>query len=280
MEKCIITAAICGAEVTRNDNPNIPLTADELAAAAKDAEDAGAAIIHLHVRDEKGNPSQKLCYFRAAFEAMNQAGVTAIIQPSTGGAVGMSWEERMHPLELDPEMATLDCGTLNFGDDVFINDLPQMRRFALQMKKQNILPELECFEPGHILNAIKVTEEGLLQEHRHFNIVLGVPGAMGATIKNLLFMTELLPADATWTAAGIGKFQLTIALHSLLMGGHVRVGLEDGIYYTKGVSAESNAQMVERIVRLAGEVGREIAGPNEARDILKISKGVRSEERQ
>jgi 3-keto-5-aminohexanoate cleavage enzyme len=271
MEKLIITAAICGAEVTKEDNANLPLNALELAEAALEAEKAGASIIHLHVRDEEGKPTQNIEYFKKAIDAMKESGLTAIIQPSTGGAAGMTWEQRIQPVNLNPEMATLDCGTVNFGDGIFVNDLPLMRRFAEEMKKRVILPELECFDAGNIYNALLLGKEGLLPDHLHFDLVLGVPGAIAASIKNLLFMVELLPYGATWTAAGIGRWQLPVAMHTILMGGHVRVGFEDNIYYKKGVPAESNAQLVSRVVRIANEAGREIASPSEARKILDIT---------
>ncbi|MFO7814194.1 MAG: 3-keto-5-aminohexanoate cleavage protein [Halanaerobiales bacterium] len=271
MDKLIITAAICGAEVSKEDNPNLPITAEELAEQALKAEEAGASIIHLHVRDQNGNPTQSKEVFKRAIDKMKEYGVKAIIQPSTGGAAGMSWRERIQPIYLEPEMATLDCGTTNFGDEVFINDLPLMRNFAEEMKKLDVLPELECFEVGHIYNALKLRKEELLDKHLHFDLVLGVPGAMPASVKNLLFMVEHLPGDATWTAAGVGRYQLEIAYHTIIMGGHVRVGFEDNIYYKKGELAQSNAQLVKRIVRLAEEYGREIANPIEARQILEIN---------
>ncbi|MCF8009045.1 MAG: 3-keto-5-aminohexanoate cleavage protein [Halanaerobiales bacterium] len=270
MEKLIITAAICGAEVSKEDNPNLPITAQELAEEALKAEQSGASIIHLHVRDRAGNPTQDKEIFKKAICEMKKIGVKAIIQPSTGGAAGMSWQERIQPIYLEPEMATLDCGTTNFGDEIFINDLPLMRNFALEMKKFNVLPELECFEVGHIYNALKLKKEGLLNNHLHFDLVLGVPGAMPASIKNLLFMVEQLPKDATWTAAGVGRYQLELAYPSIIMGGHVRVGFEDNIFYKKGELAISNAQLVKRVVRLAKEYKRKIANPNQAREILKI----------
>ncbi|MCF6334522.1 MAG: 3-keto-5-aminohexanoate cleavage protein [Spirochaetales bacterium] len=273
MEKLIITAAICGAEVTKEDNPNLPISALELAEAALEAEKEGAAIIHLHVRNKEGRPTQDIEYFKKAIDAMKETGVTAIIQPSTGGAAGMSWEERIQPVNLNPEMATLDCGTVNFGDGVFVNDLPLMRRFAKEMKERTILPELECFDAGNINNALQLKIEGLLRDHLHFDLVLGVPGALPASVKNLLFMVELLPEGATWTAAGIGRWQLPVAIHTILMGGHVRVGFEDNVYYKKGILATSNAQLVSRVVRIAEETGRDIASPSEARKILKIRKG-------
>jgi 3-keto-5-aminohexanoate cleavage enzyme len=272
MNKLIITAAICGAEVTKQDNPNLPVTAEELANAAIEAEKAGASIIHLHVRDKDGNPTQSKEVFAEAINCMKEKGLKAIIQPSTGGAAGMTWQERIQPIYLNPEMATLDCGTVNFGNEIFVNDLPLMRNFATEMRKLNILPELECFEPGHIYNALILKKEGLLHQHLHFDIVLGVPGAMGCSLKNLLFMTELLPPEATWTVAGIGRHQLPMATHAILMGGHVRVGFEDNLYYKKGELAQSNAQLVSRIVRLANELGREVATPNETREILGILK--------
>jgi len=272
MEKLIITAAICGAEVTKADNPNLPISASEIAQASLSAEQAGASIIHLHVKDEAGNPTQQKEEFKKAIDKIKEYGVKAIIQPSTGGAAGMTWQERIQPIYLNPEMATLDCGTTNFGDDIFVNDLPLMRNFAQEMKKLDILPELECFELGHIYNALKLLKEGFLDKHLHFDIVLGIPGAMPASIKNLLFMVEHLPSDATWTSAGIGRHQLEMAYHTITMGGHVRVGFEDNIYYKKGKLAESNAQLVKRVVRLAENYGRKIASPREARQILQIKK--------
>jgi 3-keto-5-aminohexanoate cleavage enzyme len=270
MEKLIITAAICGAEVSKADNPNLPVTPAELADAAIEAEKAGASIIHLHVRDEAGNPTQSMDIFAETFKLMKAKGLKAIIQPSTGGAAGMTWQERIQPVYLKPEMATLDCGTTNFGNEIFVNDLPLMRNFALEMKKLNIIPELECFEAGHIYNALLLNKEGLLPEHLHFDIVLGVPGAMNASLKNLLYMVELLPQNSSWTVAGVGRHQLPMAAHAILMGGHARVGFEDNIYYKKGELAASNAQLVARIARLAAELGRDIATPHEARKILGI----------
>lgn len=271
MGKLIITAAICGAEVSKEDNPNLPVTPEELADAAYEAEKAGAAIIHLHVRDKEGLATQSKDVFTEVINLIKKKGVQAIVQPSTGGAAGMSWQERIQPVYLKPEMATLDCGTTNFADEIFVNDLPLMRNFAREMDKYDILPELECFEPGHIYNALQLKKEGLLNKHLHFDLVLGVPGAIKASLKNLLFLTELLPEEVTWTVAGIGRHQLPLAVHAILLGGHVRVGFEDNIYYKRGELAESNAQLVERIVRLAAELDREIASPDETREILGIN---------
>ena len=269
----IITAAICGAEVTRETAPSLPITAEELAAEALACEKAGAAIIHLHVRDTDGNPTQDIEVFRAAISAMREAGVRAVIQPSTGGAVGMSAEERMQPLLLDPEAASLDCGSLNFGDSYFLNDLPMMRRFAEEMRRRRVFPELECFEGGHITNALKLQEEGLLPQHLHFNLVLGVPGALPASPENLLFLAGLLPPGASWTVTGIGRHQLPLCFIALASGGHVRVGLEDNIYLSRGRLSDGNAPFVERTARLAAELGRPLASSDEVRKLFGIKKG-------
>ena len=274
MQNLIITAAITGAEVTKEQQPHLPVTTAEQADAAYAAELAGAAIIHLHVRDQDGNPTQNKDIFAASIKLMRERGVTAIIQPSTGGAVGMSWQERIQPIYTRPEMATLDCGTTNFADGIFVNDMPLMRKFATEMIEYDVMPELECFEAGHVYNALQLRKEGLLPKHLHFNLVLGVPGAMKASIKNLLYLVELLPPDATWTVAGIGWHQLPMAVHAILMGGHVRVGFEDNIFYNRGELAESNAQLIARIVRLAGELGREIATPDKAREILGLKRSI------
>lgn len=272
MSKVIITAAICGAEVTKERQPALPISAEELAQEARRSVEAGAAIIHLHVRKADGSPTQDREVFRQAFIAINAAcDPIPIIQPSTGGAVGMSAEERLQPTELNPEMATLDCGTVNFGDEVFVNDLPLMRAFARRMKARDILPELECFDISHVLSAMRLWEEGLLDRHRHFDLVLGIPGALDAGAASLVEMTRRLAPGDSWTVAGVGRFQTPMMLMGLAMGGHVRVGFEDNIYLKKGELADSNARFVEKAVRIAAEMGRTPASPDEAREILGIA---------
>ncbi len=271
MSKVIITAAICGAEVTRKQQPALPILADELAAESRRCVEAGAAIIHLHVRTPDGRPTQDRAVFRQAMRAIREAcDPVPIIQPSTGGAVGMDWRERLQPVELLPEMATLDCGTVNFGDEIFVNDLPLMRRFAKEMHAREVLPELECFDLSHVLSAHRLWEEGLLACHKHFDLVLGISGALDASPSSLAAMLERVGADATWTAAAVGRHQNAVLLAALAFGGHVRVGFEDNIYLQKGVRAKSNADFVERAVRVAREIGREPANPSDARALLGI----------
>jgi 3-keto-5-aminohexanoate cleavage enzyme len=271
MQKLIITAALSGAEVTPEQQPALPVTPDEIAAAAKACREAGVSIVHVHARDEKGQPTQDINVYRQIKEKI-EACTDVIFQPSTGGAVWHTPEERLQPIELKPEMSTLSCGTCNFGSEVFMNTELYMEKFAARMKELGVKPELEIFERGMIENAMKLVKKGLLENPLHFDFVLGVPGACPATMEDLLFMKNAIPAGSTWTVAGIGRHELTMGAAAIMMGGHVRVGFEDNIFYSKGVLAESNAQLAARMVRLAHEFGREVATPDEAREILNIRK--------
>jgi 3-keto-5-aminohexanoate cleavage enzyme len=271
VDKLIITAALTGAETTREHNPNLPMTPEEIAQAALEARGAGASIVHIHVRDEEGNPTQDMDIFRKTCDLIREK-CDVIVQISTGGAVGTPHEERLLPLDLLPEMATLTCGTVNFGEDVFENPPPLIEAFATKMKELGIKPELEIFDLGHVANAMRLVKKGLIGSPLYFDFVLGVPGGMPGTVHNLIHMTREIPHDAIWQVAGIGRFELQLGAVAVACGGHVRVGFEDNIYYSKGVLAESNAQQVERIARIAGEVGRKVATPDEARRILGITK--------
>ncbi|KAF2955476.1 3-keto-5-aminohexanoate cleavage protein [Marinitoga sp. 38H-ov] len=271
MEKLIITVALTGAEVTREQQPNLPITPDEIAEAAYEAYLAGASIAHVHARDKDGNPTQSYEVYKEIKEKI-ESKCNIIFQPSTGGAVYHTFEQRKQPLELNPEMATLSAGTTNFGRDIFVNSEEYMEKFAKEMKERGIKPEIEVFERGHINNALRLVKRGLLDTPIHFDFVMGVPGAIPGEIDDLVYLVNRIPQGSTWTVAGIGRYELPLAVHAILMGGHVRVGFEDNIYYRKGELAKSNAQLVERIVRLAKELGREVATPDEARKILNIKK--------
>ena len=269
MAKLIITAAICGAEVTKEQNPAVPYTVEEIVREAKSAVDAGAAIVHLHVREDDGTPTQNKARFKECIDAILKECPDVILLPSTGGAVGMTAEERLQPTELFPEMATLDCGTCNFGDDVFENTMPMMRALGQRMMENNIKPEYECFEMGHLDTVLNMAKKGQVPgAPMQFNFVLGVPGCTPATIPNLCWLVNSIPAGSTWTATGIGRHQFTLAAAAIAMGGNVRVGFEDSIYIEKGVLAKSNGEMVAKVVRMAKELGREIATSAEAREIL------------
>lgn len=269
MEKLIITAAISGAEVTKEQNPAIPYTVEEIGREAESAYKAGASIIHLHVREDDGTPTQDKARFKLCMDEIRRRCPDVIIQPSTGGAVGMTDEERLQPTELSPEMATLDCGTLNFGgDEIFVNTENTIKNFGRIMIERGIKPEIEVFDKGMIDYAIKFEKQGFIKKPMHFDFVLGVQ--MAATGRDLAFMVDSIPAGSTWTAAALGRNQFLIAAMTIAMGGHVRVGFEDNTYISKGLLAESNGQMVEKVVRIAKELGREIASPAEAREILSL----------
>ncbi|MBO4878660.1 MAG: 3-keto-5-aminohexanoate cleavage protein [Clostridia bacterium] len=271
MEKLIITAAICGAEVTKAHNPAVPYTVREMVNEAKSAYNAGAAIIHVHVREDDGTPTQSRERFRVVMDAIRAELPDVIMIPSTGGATGMSPEERLQPTELFPEMATLDCGTCNFGDEIFDNTMPNMRVFGKRMIENGIKPEYECFEMGHIDTILDMARKGEVPgDPMQFNFVLGVKGCTPATVQNLCWMVNAIPANATWTATGIGRAAFTLAAPTIVMGGNVRVGFEDNIYLSRGVKAASNGELVEKVVRLSRELGRDIASPEEARRILSL----------
>ncbi|HOL16706.1 MAG TPA: 3-keto-5-aminohexanoate cleavage protein [Bacillota bacterium] len=267
MEKLIITAALTGAEVTRADNPNLPITPAEIAQAAYECYEAGASIVHLHVRHADGTPTQDGAVYKETIERIKEK-CDIIIQVSTGGAVGMSAEERLQPVYLKPEMASLSTGSVNFGNNVFLNPPAYLEQFARAMQEHGVKPEIEVFDVGMINNALQLVKRGLLKEPLHFDFVMGVPGGIPATIKNLLHLVESIPQGSTWSVAGVGRAELTLATAAVLLGGHVRVGFEDNIYFAKGVLAESNAQLVERVVQIARIHYRDIATPQEARRIL------------
>jgi 3-keto-5-aminohexanoate cleavage enzyme len=267
----IITAAICGAETTREMTPHLPVTAEELAEEAARCREAGASVIHLHVRRDDGTPTQDRALFQEALDAI-RGRTDVIVQTSTGGAVGMSADERAQPLDCapPPEMATLNAGSLNFGDDVFLNPFPLVRDFASRMRAKGVVYELECYDVGHVEACLRLAQEGVIELPAHFDFVMGVRGGIQATEDNLVFMVSKLPRGCTFNVAGIGRHQLPMAELSLRMGGHARCGLEDNIYLSKGVLAKGSFELVARVGGLARAARREIATPAQAREILRI----------
>ena len=275
MDKLIITAAICGAEVTKEQNPAVPYTVEEIVREAKSAVDAGAAIVHLHVRYDDGTPTQSRDRFQECEEAILKECPNVILIPSTGGAVGMTPDERLQSTDTTPlpEMATLDCGTCNFGDEIFDNTLPTMRAIGKRMMERGIKPEYECFEMGHLDTIIRMARKGEAPgDPMQFNFVLGVPGCTPATVDNLCWLVKNIPAGSTWTATGIGRHAFTLAAPAIVMGGNVRVGFEDNLYLERGVLAKSNGELVDKVVRMAKLLGREVANSDEAREILNLRK--------
>lgn len=267
MQKLIITAALTGAEVTRAQQPALPITPDEIAIAAEECVKAGAAMVHLHARNADGSATQDKETYRQIIAAIRRR-CDVIIQVSTGGAVGMTPTERLAPVTLAPEMATLSMGSVNFGDDVFMNHPADIEAFARAMQELGVKPELEIFDSGMLTTASRWLKKGWLKEPLHVDFVLGLAGGMAGTPQALLYLTQQLPAGSSWSVAGIGAAQLPLGTLAILLGGHVRVGFEDNIYYRKGELASSNAQLVARMARISLELGRAVATPNEARAIL------------
>jgi 3-keto-5-aminohexanoate cleavage enzyme len=272
VEKTIITAAVTGALTTRQQNPNVPYTPREIARAAIDSRKAGAAVVHLHTKDPStGKPLHKSELFMETIRIIRDE-CDVIINTSTGAGPGCTLEERIAIIpelsadpKVKPEMASLNCGSLNFGilnrkkrefvlNDVQMNPWASLVQFADTMKHYGVKPELEIYDAGMINNAR----------------VLGVLGGIQATVDNLVFLKNSIPQDATWSVCVVGLDIYTIGPAAIAAGGHVRVGLEDCVHIEKGVYAESSAQIVAKMARISEIMGREIATPEEARRILAL----------
>lgn len=270
----VITAAMVGAEVTREQTPYLPITAEEIAEDAAKCREAGAAMVHIHVRTADGKPSQDTELFRAAIRAI-RARCDVLVQVSTGGAVGMQVDERCGPLKLEgadrPDMATLSTGTVNFGDDVFWNPRPLVREIATRIKALGLKPEIECFDAGMVDEAVALEKEGFITLPAHFDFVLGVGGALQARPEALDFLRAYIPRGSTWTCAAMGRHQLPFVELAAERGGNSRVGLEDNLYLAKGVLAKGNYELVAEAAKRAQAKGRRLATPAEARALLRLS---------
>lgn len=269
----VLTAAMVGAETTREQTPYLPISAEEIAEDAAKCREAGAAMVHLHVRTPDGKPSQDTELFRAAIRAIRKR-CDVLVQVSTGGAVGMSVDERCGGLKLEgadrPDMATLTTGTVNFGPDVFWNPRPLVRDIAARIKALGLKPEIECFDVGMIDEARALAKEGVISLPAHFDFVLGVGGALSADERALDFMRSYLPEGSTWTCAAMGRHQLPFVELSAAKGGNARVGLEDNIYVSKGVLAKGNFELVAEAAKRAMAAGRTLATPQQARELLRL----------
>ena len=270
MDKLIITVALTGNVPTQQMNPNLPVGADEIAADVRRCADAGAVIFHVHARDKDQKPTFDIDVFKANARRIKKTAPEVIIQLSTGARAGKDWEARANPVRLLPEMASFTTGSNNLPGIVYENS-PQFIEFLAEVfKETGVKPEIEVFEAGMISNAVYLQDKGFIVPPLHFDFVLGAPGSMAGTVRNLLFLSESIPAGSTWTVAGIGKAEIPLAAAAIAMGGHVRVGLEDNLYLPDG-SPASNPKLVEKVVAIAKEIGREIAGPDEARTLLSLN---------
>lgn len=271
MDKMIITAAVTGSITDRSKSPHHPMTAEEIATAAIDAWRAGAAVIHLHARTEDGTPTQDPVRFADLIDRITAAGCDAVLNLSTGSAGGRAaFEERIACLSLRPEMASFDCGSVNFETWAFVNPPSFLETMARRMLEFEVLPEIECFDVGMIHAGRRLAGRGLIRAPLYFQFVMGTAGGIPAEPQHLTHMLAALPPDAAWSVCALGRGQLPMNVMGILFGGHVRTGLEDNVYYAYKVLAKSNAQLVERLVRLSRELGREVASPGEARRILGI----------
>jgi len=269
--KLIITLAPTGMIPTKEDTPHVPITPEEIGKDTYEAYKLGASVVHVHARDENGNPTYKKENFEEIFEAIKRKCPDIIICASTSGRVHPQVEHRAEVLALSPDMASLTLGSLNFPQYPSVNSLETIKELANEMKKRNITPELEIFEPGFINTAKYLVRKGYLKKPLHFCFLLGSLGSMPASINDLSFLVQSLPTKSTWSATGIGRFQTQINAAALLMGGHVRVGVEDSIYYNyPKEELTTNVKLVHRIVRIAKELNRDIATPKEARQLLDL----------
>lgn len=273
MEKLIITVGITGSRITRQQTPHIPILPEEIAQSGIEAWRAGASILHIHVRDPKtGLGAQNLSVFKEVVDRIRSE-TDVILCLTTSGIPGRNLEfrERLVPLSLNPELVSFDAGSINMRENVFLNPPEFLELLAKETLEKGIKPELEVFEVGMVETCIRYLEKGLLKPPLHFQFVLGVIGGMPATAKSILHLSEIVPVGSTWSVIGTGIGQLPMAMIAMTMGGHVRVGLEDNLYYSRGVLAKTNAELVERIVRISKEFGREVATPDEARKILSLT---------
>jgi 3-oxoadipate:acetyl-CoA acetyltransferase len=271
--KLIITLAPTGMIPGKNSTPHVPITPEEVAADALDAYKLGASIIHVHARDESGKPTYRKEVFEEIFKEIRRKCSDIIICATTSGRVDPQVEHRAEVLDLYPEMASLTLGSLNFPQHPSVNSMTTIKELATKMQEKGITPELEIFEPGFINTAKYLVRKGYLKKPLHFSLLLGSLGSMPASINDLSYLVQSLPSGSVWSATGIGRFQTQINVAAILMGGHVRTGIEDSIYYNyPKKELTTNAKLVKRIVRIAKEVNRDIATPSETREILGIGK--------
>jgi uncharacterized protein (DUF849 family) len=269
----LISVAPTGAETDKSDAPSLPVTVEELVATARACEAAGAAVIHVHVRDAETRPTLDLGYVRAALDAVREA-TDLIVQVSTGGAVTDSEADRLAVLEAGPDAASLTCGTVNFGADVFMNRWEFMERLYLDMRDREIVPEFELFDLGHVAAMTRLLDRhgAPYGDHVHCDLVMGVPGGMPGTVQALVSCVNALPAGATFSATGVGRTTLPVMLAALSAGGHLRVGMEDTLTFGPGEPVRDNEQLVVRAAGFARHAQRPPMSTDEARAMLGVKR--------
>jgi uncharacterized protein (DUF849 family) len=267
----LITVAPTGAESEKAAVPALPVTLDELVTTAKECSAAGAAVIHVHIRDAEAKPTLDLGRLADTVQALREA-TDLIVQLSTGGAVTDPYERRLAVLDARPDACSLTCGTVNFGDDVFMNPWGFIKELYAKTKEYGVVPEFELFDLGHIATLHRLLAEmgAPAGGHVHCDLVMGVPGGMPGDAATLTAAVAALPAGATWSATGIGRTSLPVMLAALSAGGHLRVGMEDTVTFSRGRPVTSNAELVERAATLAGLAQRPAMAPAAARTMLGV----------
>ena len=269
-DKVILTVAPTGSTTSKKQTPYVPLTPKEIAEETYRSWQAGASVVHLHVRDDEGKACMSYDKFEEAVQRIRDK-CDIVINMTTAGGFGVSDEDRILPLDLMPEMATMDAGSMNVaGDFVFHNSIAFLEKLGQRTKELKIKPEIEVMDTGMVYTALRLIEQGFIERPPHFQFVLGMANGMAATVDNLLFMKNLLPADATWSAFGIGKAHLPILMATIALGGHVRVGMEDNVYLAAGERATSNAQFVERTRKIIELNNKSVATPDEVRQMMNL----------
>jgi 3-keto-5-aminohexanoate cleavage enzyme len=272
LDKLIINAAITGMVPTKEMTPHVPISPEEIAEDVRRCRDAGASIVHLHARDENGKPTYRRDVYEQILRSVRNLCPDIILCISTSGRVFKSFDERSEPLGCEvprPEMASLTLGSMNFANEESVNSPEMIRSLALRMQELGIVPEWECFDLGMVEYAHYLIRRNVLKPPFYCNILLGSLGTMSGNAFNLATAVRALPEGVTWAAAGIGSYQLQVNSLAIAMGGHVRVGIEDNIWYDADrTRLAANPDLIDRIVRIASAMGREIASPDEARSII------------
>lgn len=273
----VISAALCGSWPTKEQNPAVPYSPEELAADAYACWKAGAAIVHIHVREADGTPTSRYALYEETIQRIRAfRDCDVCINITSSGTPAGGDDERIEPLRrLLPEIGSFDAGTLNWQHKIIFENSPRfLERLGTELQEVNVKPEIEIFDGGMVYTALHYIETGVLKAPCHFQLVLGAAGGLTNSVENLVFLKNLLPKDCTWGACGIGAGHMPIMLATIAMGGHLRVGLEDNVFYHKGILAESSAQLVLRAKRLLEEAGLQAATPAEAREIYGLTRKV------
>lgn len=277
-KKTIITVAPTGAWPTKENNPNIPLNPKEIADDVYECYKAGAAVCHLHMRDDEGNGTMDQNKFEETVSLIKKK-CDIVINLTTSGDVVSTDETRMAHIEsIEPDLGSFDCGSMNWmHSSVFVNHPKFLEKLGILMQKAGTKPEIEIFDAGMVYNSLYYLKKGILKAPLHYQFVLGAAGGTAATVENLVYLKSLIPEGSTWSALGIGRGHVPIMLTAVAMGGHLRVGMEDNVMYSATELAESNAQLVKRAADIISIAGSKVAAPDEAREILGLEKKAAQE---